>query len=137
MKKNSRSSSSNVSLRAKRSARSTTSLTIEQFAQYICPQVWDKAELLRWPPDVFALAASLLHKSGSYSRAVSGWKRSKPLDAWVKWIAQTAKRWRATLSPPKVVRQWHKTLSRQEVRTLPVLDIANHKEVYDALLHLC
>ena len=100
--------------------------------------MWDKAELLTWPPDVFALAASLLLKSGAYSRAVSGWKRDSPLQKWIEWLFDIGKRWRANLSvPPKEVQQWHQTLTREKTKMISVLDIGERRELYSALLHLC
>ena len=60
--------------RAKKSPISVPSsaLTVEQFGEYIVPGVWLDEELLRWPPDVFALVGALLLKSGAYAHAVSG-----------------------------------------------------------------
>ncbi|HET6976205.1 MAG TPA: hypothetical protein VFI24_07775 [Pyrinomonadaceae bacterium] len=113
-------------------------LTVEQFGQYLCPDGWDQPEFLTWPPDVFALVGSLLLKSGAYARAVSGWKRNRPLEEWTKWLATVGDSWRNNLSsPPREVRDWHHTLIKKETRTLPVPEIFNQKEVYNALLHLC
>jgi hypothetical protein len=50
-------------------------VTVEQFCEYIAPSVWSNPEILVWPPDVFAIAATLLLKSGAYVHAVSGWQR--------------------------------------------------------------
>ena len=123
---------------AKRTIPSHTSLTIEQFGEYICPGVWDKPELRRWPPDVFAVAASLLLKSGAYSCAVSEWKRDKPLGKWVEWISEIGQHWRTHLSSPGTeVRRWHDTLTTKQARKVPVLEISKHKDIYNALLHLC
>lgn len=140
MKRNSPSSSNKSSARRARTLRSFTggSLTISQYAEYIAPGKWDKNDFVGWPPDVFALAASLLLKSGAYSRAVSGWKRDKPLEQWVRWIANIGKRWRANPStPPNAIRKWHRVIISKNTQALPVLHIAEHARVYDALLHLC
>jgi len=113
------------------------SVTIAQFSDYVAPGVWDKQELLTWPPDVFALVASLLHKSGAYIYAVSGWKRDKPLTTWVEFVKDLGKNWRANLAhPPDQVRAWHSLLLQKEVRELSVLDIPGHRALCDALLHL-
>jgi hypothetical protein len=122
----------------KDASKQNSSLTLEQFAGNLSRSFWDKPELLTWPPDVFALAASLLLKSGAYSRAVSGWDRDRPLAQWVKWIARIGRQWRDDLSsPPSKVRQWHQVLHSKTARTCPVLEITNHEKIYDALLHLC
>src|SRR5436305_12250347 len=90
---------------------SPTDLTVEQFCNYIAPAVWDEDILLTWPPDVFAVVASLLLKSGAYSYAVSGWKRKPDLKTWVEGMKSMGANWSENpTQPPPKVRQWHRSL---------------------------
>jgi len=111
-------------------------LTIEQFGTYVAPGVWDKKELLIWPPDVFALAASILNKSGAYYRAVSGWERKRDLDKWVKQISSLGTKWRSNLSqPPASLLRWQRVIvARKE---MPIFETARDDKLCDALLQLC
>ncbi len=115
---------------------STPSLTVGQFCNYIAPSVWKKDEFLEWPPDVFALAAALLLKSGAYCCAVSPrWKRKRP-DGWPKRMARVGEKWRAAVSkPPPSVRKWHRILVANQ--SVQVSEVEQTDILWDALLHLC
>jgi hypothetical protein len=123
---------------AKTKVATGTFVTVERFSNYVVPGFWDQEELLSWPPDVFALAASLLQKSGAYIHAVSGWKRDMPIEEWTKFMKKTGYKWRCNLkNPPAKIRRWYRTLLKKEVRGLPVLEISNNPDLCNALLHLC
>ncbi|HKO45060.1 MAG TPA: hypothetical protein VJU84_17420 [Pyrinomonadaceae bacterium] len=111
-------------------------LTIERYGEFIAAGSWDKVELLTWPPDVFALTASILLKSGAYCHAVSGWEGRRSLDKWIKQIGTLGKKWQDDVEqPPASVRRWHKTIvARKE--TL-IFDAAKDADLCDALLQLC
>lgn len=77
---------------------------------------------LGWPPDAFALAASILGKSGAYTEALRNWPpellfrgsrggRVSTLDEWAKFARSIGESWRASISrnrcyPPKEVVAW-------------------------------
>lgn len=110
-------------------------LTIEQFANYIAPVVWEQDQLLIWPPDVFALAAGLLLKSGAYSHAVSGWQRFPDLKTWVKAIKKIGLDWKNNPAmPPAEVRQWHQMLVQK--KTTPIFEICKDTDLCGSLLQL-
>ncbi len=110
-------------------------LTVEQFANYIAPNVWDQPQLLVWPPDVFALAAGILLKSGAYSHAVSGWQRSPDLKTWVKSIKKLGLNWKNNPNaPPLEVQQWHQTLVSR--KTTPIFEICDDGELCSSLLQM-
>jgi hypothetical protein len=116
---------------------SISPVTVEQFSNYIVPGFWDKENLLTWPPDVFALVAAILQKSGAYVHAVSGWKRNKPIEEWTKFIKDVGVRWRNNLSdPPDEVREWHRMLLKKDVRNLCILEVPRDPALCSALLHL-
>ena len=89
----------------------SSGLTVGQFCEFIAPSVWSDPEILKWPPDVFAIAAALLYKSGAYSHAVSGWDRDGKLDEWTKEMRQIGTDWSQKRSEiPEQVQAWHESL---------------------------
>lgn len=122
----------------KRSSISVPSsgLTVEQFGEYVVPSVWEDEELLRWPPDVFALVAALLLKSGAYSHAVSGWQRNGKLEEWATKIQGLGKAWRGKADePPAQVRSWYRELS--DKRTVLIAKVCEDEDLCAALIQLC
>lgn len=113
-------------------------LTLEQFCNYVAPGVWDQDLLLTWPPDVFAVVASLLLKSGAYSYAVSkDWKRGPKLKPWVEHIENIGKEWGENhTDPPKEVHQWHRTLTSKRNRSVPLSRLRSRPKMCEALLDL-
>lgn len=115
----------------------TPDLTVEQFCNFIAPNIWDQMSLLTWPPDTFAVVASLLLKSGAYSYAVSDWKRELPLTEWVKETRRVGELWRKSPSrPPEEVQQFHRKLTSNQSRRMKVSNVRNDPKLCDALLQL-
>jgi len=111
-------------------------ITVEEFCRYVAPDVWDSEDLLAWPPDVFAVAASLLLKSGAYAHAVSNWQRKIDLPKWEKDLRAIGDAWRIdAANPPPEVGEWHTTLI--DNRSTPVFGICADHGLCDALLRLC
>jgi len=130
-------------------------VTIEQFCNYIAPGSWDKREFLEWPPDVFAVAASLLLKSGAYCYAISGWKRKSRktrssksrftnhppdgqlhLKEWITSTRELGNDWRKNGPPAKVI-EWHRRLIAKTNRRVPVSKIRSKESLCKLLLELC
>ena len=127
-----------TSRKSSTSKPSSHGLTVEQFCNYVAPATWDKTELLEWPPDVFALVASLLLKSGAYCYAVSGWKRKPSLNAWTKRMTRYGQQWHAnSKEPPSRVRQLHRRLTTKRNRQVTVSSLRDHPKLCEALLELC
>jgi hypothetical protein len=118
----------------------SSGLTVEQFCEYVAPSVWSDPGILAWPPDVFAIAAALLLKSGAYVHAVSGWQRHG-LRQWTKRLRDAGAAWRENPEhPPEQVRKWYDIL-RANAPTL-LEDICAHFTCSDtdlccALIQLC
>ena len=113
----------------------SSSITVESFANYLAPDIWAEEELLKWPPDVFAVVAALLLKSGAYSHAVSRWKRTSPLTTWVNQIRESAREWRQDPNvPPANVVEWHQQIVSK--RTTPIFEICKDHELCSTLLQL-
>jgi hypothetical protein len=115
---------------------------------FLCPNAWASDQLLAWPPDVFAVAVSLLHRSGAYTRVVEAWPPSAAGNAlaksttarkWNAWIRTLGLRWRdaavAGRPAPLKVREWWSSVSA--LRDTPVADISHREELWQALLQLC
>lgn len=110
-------------------------LTVEEFCGYVANGVWDSDQLLAWPPDVFAVVAALLLKSGAYAHAVSTWERSTDLQTWTKKMREVGNHWRNNPeNPPVEVREWHRLLVAK--RGVPVFSICEDHELCGALLQL-
>lgn len=114
----------------------SSGLTVEQFGEYIAPSVWKDEELLRWPPDVFALVAALLLKSGAYAHAVSGWQRNGNLNEWTKSIKALGYAWsQKPDKPPKQIRDWYRILCKNT--SMPVESVCAEGDLCAVLIQLC
>jgi hypothetical protein len=114
----------------------SSALTVGQFSEYVVPSVWADEELLRWPPDVFALVAALLLKSGAYAHAVSGWQRNGKLDEWIKELRAIGNAWgQKPDHPPKQVRSWFQTLCKN--RSVSVENVCSDGDLCAVLVQLC
>lgn len=110
---------------------SSSGLTVGDFLESLSPGVTKRATTLPWPPDIFALAASLLQRSGTYTLVV----QKKFGNEWVKTIGEVAHQWRrkCTEAPDEVGRWWKTVL---EAKTIPVEELHGHSRVVIALLRL-
>lgn len=114
----------------------SSGLTVEQFCEYIAPSVWSDPQLLTWPPDVFALVAALLLKSGAYAHAVSGWHRNVLLGEWTRSLKDIGREWREKLDdPPEQVRSWYEML--QQKKSASVQNLCGDGELCCTLIQLC
>jgi hypothetical protein len=119
--------------------------TVEQLLTYACPT----GVRAIWPPDVFAVVALLLEKSGAYTKAIEfSWppvsskqpsKRQEEAREWAGRIRRLGREWRdaagADKNPPlEVVRWWNHIV---KARHVPVRDIPQQHSIYESLLHLC
>ena len=68
-------------------------LTVGDVLEYVAPGLWKSNALLRWPPDAFAAAAMLLHRSGGYANVLRGWP-PKPASTWAQNARRDGALWR-------------------------------------------
>jgi hypothetical protein len=113
-------------------------VTIDDYLRYLVPGLTGRRRRPPdWPPDVFAVAASLLLQSGAYLQVVSKWPPlvgAKPQD-WARRMAAVGQRWRETLSCPGEVRDWWRTL--RQGRGRPLAAIERDEGLCHALVQLC
>ena len=116
--------------------------TIGQQLEYLYPRVFNYRGLLpRWPPDVFCLCASLLHRSGAYSVVVADDQphlEGKSSVYRAKELRRIGELWRQACPdgaglPPELHRWW-KTVKAN--RHLALLDLSSNSECCVAILNL-
>jgi len=131
---------------AKFAALPPNATTVGQLLDFLAPEFARCAIAPGWPPDAFAVAASLLLYSGSYLQAITQWpptglQREGCLSTdpaeWAARIRQVGHRWRATWPNPvpRQVQRWWRTISRH--RDLPLSELGGEKPLCNALLQLC
>src|ERR1700682_6685702 len=85
-------------------------LTVGQFMKHIAPELFARRSTPRWPPDMFAIAAALLQRSGAYVQVFEEWPPKSAREDWRGEIAETGRNWRlraaADQAPPPAVRGW-------------------------------
>jgi hypothetical protein len=119
-----------------------TTLAIRNLLEFFAPELGEPT----WPPDVFALVAMLLHKSGAYTRVVDSWPPPcgvagdprTAARAWVEEIRDIGARWRELAAddnpPPLEVAGWWSIVLHY--RDTPVKAISDTDELWQALLQL-
>lgn len=122
-------------------------LSLNEFLGVLAPAVWNRRRkpAPSWPPDAFAIAATLLKQSGAYQRLVHAWPPapfSEDVDGLTRWcehIAAIGLRW-ATNWPhgqvPQQVRSWWKVLRDNRHRSLAALDTDDARLLRDSLWQL-
>jgi hypothetical protein len=115
-------------------------MTIDEWVNFITK---GKSPLdLLWPPDAFAVAASLLHRSGAYTSVVNGWPPcGMSQEFWAMMIRKVGDEWRANYStapalPPKVWEWWKNVLSRSDTLDLQDLCSARNQDICASLLQI-
>lgn len=109
----------------------SSGLTVVDYLESLAPGVTKRAVPPLWPPDVFALAASLLQRSGAYTLVV----QKKLGTDWPAEMRSVGQKWRqsfATEVPEDVAKWWTTLLSARGM----VEDLASQPRVVTALLRL-
>jgi hypothetical protein len=72
-------------------------ITVGEVVCSIMPRFAKDRSLPTWPPDCFAVCATLLSRSGAYSQLLQKWPpgRYKTLSGWVEQTRRLGERWRA------------------------------------------
>ncbi|HWD41896.1 MAG TPA: hypothetical protein VG944_23855 [Fimbriimonas sp.] len=117
---------------------SKSTATIDDWLSFLHPD-WSRRLRPDWPPDIFAAAASLLHKSGAYPRAVMGrWPPDGSGRMWAKRIRVLGLKWRANCAAnkpaPSLVRRWWSIVRR--FRATAIAALSSNDELCEALIQL-
>lgn len=110
-------------------------LTVERHIRNLLGGRWVPTAL-HWPPDVFALAGSLLHRSGAYVNVFNDWPPPGSGPDWGARVQRLGKRWREwkTVRAPRAVAQAWAVVRRHG--DTPVADVGVHPELWHALVEL-
>ena len=76
----------------RRTYRSRT--TVGQYMAGILPRLASRQQVPTWPPDVFALCASVLSESGAYCQVLDHWPPADLKGRWFRTAERIAKEWR-------------------------------------------
>lgn len=99
-----------------------------------------------WPPDVFAVVATILRKSGAYTRVVQRWPptdgtggKPKGKESWLEDIKRVGKKWRVASKgasgPPSEVRRWWQVVMASA--NTAIGSVSQNDDLCYALLQLC
>jgi len=121
-------------------AQSNDQVTIARAVQFLLPAWGPESQMPTWPPDVFAVVATLLKRSGAYIKIVNH-KTRKELGingAWSKKISGIGIDWRQSIidnTPvPGVIQSWWKTIA--SASKVPISNIGANLPLLDALICL-
>ncbi len=95
------------------------------------------SEMPSWPGDVFAVAASLLQRTGAYASAIDHWPPSGREATWEAEIRRNGRAWRsAWIDKPFAPLQhaWNILLTNGDC---PLTQICEHRDLLNALMELC
>lgn len=112
---------------------------IGEFLQFVLP--WGYNEVPNWPPDVFAVAAALLHKSGAYSYVLESWPPDYKGENWAAFASRIGQQWRRGMAgnvpaPPAEIEEWWQTLAGA-APVCEIHDLRARPDVCDALVRMC
>jgi hypothetical protein len=123
-----------------------TELTVSEVIRILAPSCW-KSEFdfsaPTWPPDVFAIVATLLDRSSGYRHAVCAeWPPDVPeevVHSWVEWMKHLGDTWRRTsvddpATLPQQIADWWKIVLANAA--YPVRRLYESKDCCLALLQL-
>lgn len=95
--------------------------------------------ILNWPPDAFAVAASLLHSSGAYTNVIKNWPPKWAGKNWNKEIKRIGDDWvkgiypASPSIPPEVQRWWETVIGNFGIS---VHEISDKSELCESLIQL-
>jgi hypothetical protein len=124
-----------------------TAITVAGLLEHLCPGLVGRQAPPAWPPDAFALAASLLQDSGVYLDVVAQWppigratEGGLPVSpsAWAATVRRIGQRWRRGVRKDQVpdeLRRWWRIVFAAGPCPLP--ELAGERGVCRALLQIC
>jgi len=121
--------------------------SLGELIDYLLPGALDGEQPPPWPPDLFALVASVLQRSGAYTQAINNWPpetvgaQDCAPENWVSTIREIAAKWRESYGseghvkvPAAAIDLW-KRLQMQ--KDLPLAEVRNNRAASEVLLNLC
>lgn len=120
--------------------------TVQEYLDFLAPDLAQNESPPAWPPDAFALAAALLLESGAYLTILSEWPRQGASvegyldtlpDTWAGRLQQIGLAWRSGWQDetlPEEVRHWWAVVRSHGGLPLPEID--EQKDLCCALLQI-
>ena len=118
--------------------------TVGELVEFLLGRQWrrePKDDFLGWPPDTFAVAATLLRETGAYVNVLGKWppphEHFSNLSEYAKWINEQGQRWAEQLEPPdfKSVEAaaglWREVYNHRDCQR------SDCSEVWESLVQLC
>jgi hypothetical protein len=90
-----------------------------------------------WPADVFAIAASLLQRTGAYARAMDHWPPDGQESTWIDEVREAGRHWRQHWkhgSFTYLEKSWNVLLAK---RSLELDELSEDTDLLQALIELC
>ena len=81
--------------RAATHAANARGVTLGQFLDFVTNATWRDDDFLMWPPDVFAVSASLLRRTGAYLNTLRRWPPAMLGNDWPTTVADAGREWRS------------------------------------------
>lgn len=117
-------------------------MTIDQLFSQLIGEDWAEQKTL-WPPDAFALCATALQRSGSYTHVVTNWppKEFKSPEEYAKRMIKNGAAWRSSFdkSIPKPISDWWNIIRKKKSVDLYTLrDFKpKDKKLVESLILIC
>lgn len=114
-------------------------LSIGDHLSQILPRLLsdDSSAMPIWPADVFAIATSLLQRTGAYAAAMDHWPPDGQEDTWIGNVRKAGRHWRQHWNDGEfdyLAKPWDILL---QSRPLPLEVISQDIELLRALIELC
>ncbi len=114
--------------------------TVANLLSSLADDLWSSGRIPVWPPDAFAMAASVLQKADAYSTVIASWPpKGLTTEDWQKQAEGIARAWRsrsASLnSTPKAVAGWWGVVRKHEAT--PIEQVRDKPDLCQALLQIC
>jgi hypothetical protein len=115
-------------------------MTIGELLEYLYSEK-PLVNALFWPPDIFALCAAVLQKSGAYTMAVTKWPprngKVRTVSEWAQFVAEEGGKWRQGVVAKKIpesIEKWWETVIQEKNK--PLDQLKNDRHLCEALLQL-
>lgn len=111
----------------------STPTTVGEVLEYLVPALGGSKDCPKWPPDVFAITATVLARSGAYVRVVTTWP---PTPNWGDEVNAAAEAWEDQKDPaaiPLLRQSWDAIIQGWDA---PINRLLGRGDVCDALVTL-
>jgi len=113
-------------------------LGLKEYLQFVAPLIVDDSAPPRWPPDAFAVTASMLRRAAAYSAIIEKWPPLGGPAKWTEFIRRIGNEWRAAATGrsavPSIVDRWWRII--RSAGPLPIERVCQYPHLCEAVLQL-